>query len=674
MLWCLLPLVVSGSTGFVAATSSESRRIGAASRPWPLPISVSLSSSFGEYRDGHIHAGLDLRTRGREGLACAAVGDGAITRMRAAPAGYGRALYLKLETGETVVYAHLSEFAPRLERYLLNAQEERGTYTVDLFPPASMFPVREGEIIGYSGSTGTRAPHLHFEVRDVRENPVNPLSRGWKLIDDRRPEPRRLIWIPLDASSSVDGVIAPREVSLRRTAAGRYSAIDTVSIAGRLGVGIYAIDRSDANSGKLAPSKVELSVDGALAARIERERFSYAQTGEVSLEYEMGRVRRRGEYFLLLFEREGETLGNRTFVHGGWIAADSLDAHAKRGSTPAGTVHMARIRLFDKNGNSTRVEVPFRTARGGGSASSTANGGASPFGINDYLTIPGGYSVPAVPPAADWTGVPPEYAERGVVTFAATAGRPVMLYAKEHRGAPSLYCIPVPAGSASRVPVPGIGVTLRTRATSLFSSAFAFFSADLERPPAPPERQGLLPLSEPVFFGPWSLAIRSRVDIDFALPVASTDADAAYLWNERAGKWSVVPSGAAGDTVRASVRGPGIYRVCRDTVPPDIARPVLARHTMHATGRTWPEIVVEMTDAGSGIDAAETELLLDGTPVIGRWDPYRKKMFILLREKNIMGEHTVAIVARDHSGNIARSQATLNFTATSRPDSAIGSD
>lgn len=674
----LLPLLALAWAGSAPAEPEGARRIGAASRPWPLPISVSLSSSFGEYRDGHIHAGIDLRTNGQDGIACAAVGDGAITRMRAASGGYGKALYLKLETGETVVYAHLSEFSPALEQYLWDAQTERGAYTVDLSIPASRFPVHEGEIIAYSGSTGTRAPHLHFEVRDIRENPVNPLSRGWKLIDDRAPEPKRVLWIPATAHSLVDGSVLPREVAVVRTASG-FAARDTVTIAGSAGIGIYAIDRSDEFSGKLAPAKIELAVDGTLRARIERERFSYAQTGEVSLEYEMERVRTRNEHFLLLFERNGETLGGRTFVGGGLISSDSL---AAAGAAPGRDVHSARIDLYDKNGNAAQVTIPFRIAeRTGATFRRRANAGHSLFGFGDFLCSESGFAIGGSNgragdgAAAETVGaIPAELLGRGVVTFDAVQGRPVTLLVREHSGDPAVYCLPVSAGEAGRYPVPELGVSLRPRGNTLFQNGFMLLSRDAAGSLLPPEEQGLQQLSEPVFFGPWSLVIRSRVDIDFALAAQATGSEAVYKWSAASKRWFAAPSHAEGDTVSASVREPGIYCVCRDTVPPVVGRPLLTRHRMYATGAVYPEVVAAITDAGSGIDAAATGLFLDGRKVIGRWDPFRKKMFILLREENIIGDHTVTVVAQDFSGNETRVHAIINFPATLHPDSLNGSN
>jgi hypothetical protein len=280
-------------------------------RPWPLPIAINLTSSFAEYRAGHLHAGLDIKTYGKEGVPCIAVGDGHISRLRASPDGYGKAVYLTLEGGEIAVYAHLSEFSPALEQALYEEQKKENGYRVDVYFDGDRFPVTEGEVLAYTGRTGASAPHLHFEFRDKDQNPVNPLSHGWTLKDNQAPGIRGVVWIPLDTRSRIDGVCRARDVEVKRTGPGTFVAVDTVHVRGRVGIGAHIVDRLNGTSGKLAPFRVELTVDGVLFTSIEMERFSYGHTGEVELAYDMERVRRSNRHYLLLFRREGESLWNR---------------------------------------------------------------------------------------------------------------------------------------------------------------------------------------------------------------------------------------------------------------------------------------------------------------------------------------------------------------------------
>src|SRR5210317_371109 len=156
----------------------------------PLDIPIQLSGTFGEFRSNHFHAGLDIRTQGRQGLQVKSFKNGWINRIRISTSGYGKALYVQHYDGTTSVYAHLKKFAPKIEAYVKARQYEKQSYTLQLLPKAEELKVELGELIGYSGNTGgSSGPHLHFEMRDGRDqSPINPLSFPIKIEDHQRPQ------------------------------------------------------------------------------------------------------------------------------------------------------------------------------------------------------------------------------------------------------------------------------------------------------------------------------------------------------------------------------------------------------------------------------------------------------------------------------------------------------
>ncbi len=83
---------------------------------WPTDASTLMSSSFCEYRDGHYHSAIDVKTWVREGYKCFAIADGKIERIRVSPFGYGKVLYLRLKDGNMAVYAHLQKFNSKIEK------------------------------------------------------------------------------------------------------------------------------------------------------------------------------------------------------------------------------------------------------------------------------------------------------------------------------------------------------------------------------------------------------------------------------------------------------------------------------------------------------------------------------------------------------------------------------
>jgi hypothetical protein len=277
---------------------------------WPMHGERRLSSSFGEYREGHYHAGIDLRTFGRRGLPCLAVTDGAVSRVKIAPAGYGKALYLKLDDGRTAVYAHCHSFARSIDSLAYFHRLGKGTSWCDLTLSGDRFRYSVGDTVAFTGITGTTAPHLHFELRDERSRPFNPLESIYGLPDNSPPIISGLAVLPVTAGSVAAGSALP-VISLLRASGGRlYMLPDTLHLDGDFGFAVAAWDEQGAGRYRMAPFSIELNIDGRLLYRVTNSSFSYAQTREILLEYDLLEEGPTGRY-LVLFRREGSTRRDR---------------------------------------------------------------------------------------------------------------------------------------------------------------------------------------------------------------------------------------------------------------------------------------------------------------------------------------------------------------------------
>src|SRR5690606_12623796 len=145
--------------------------------------------SFAELRANHFHSGLDIKTQQREGLNVYASAEGFVNRIKISHGGYGKALYVTHPNGYTTVYAHLQKFSPRIEAYIKQHQYGQETFEIEVFPGAVELPVTKGELIAYSGNTGgSEGPHLHYEIRDNEERPLNPLLFGLDVKDTTKPQ------------------------------------------------------------------------------------------------------------------------------------------------------------------------------------------------------------------------------------------------------------------------------------------------------------------------------------------------------------------------------------------------------------------------------------------------------------------------------------------------------
>src|SRR5690606_12992186 len=153
----------------------------------PVNRDIRLSGTFGELRNNHFHAGLDIKSKdGSSGEAVVAVGDGYISRIKVEEFGYGNVLYVNHPNGYTTVYAHLDKFAPEIQAYAKQRQYKEETFEVDIPLEPNVFPVRTAQLIGYLGNTGSSGgPHLHYEIRHTRnQTPINPLHFGYQVTDN----------------------------------------------------------------------------------------------------------------------------------------------------------------------------------------------------------------------------------------------------------------------------------------------------------------------------------------------------------------------------------------------------------------------------------------------------------------------------------------------------------
>lgn len=161
---------------------------------WPVGAVKAIVANFGELRPNHYHMGLDCRTEQVENKPVLAAADGYIAKVKIEPWGFGRAIYINHPNGHTSLYAHLNDFYPALEKYIKEQQYKLKSWEVFLDLPPTLFPVKKGELIAYSGNTGgSQGPHVHFEIRNTKTDKVlNPLLMGFPIADDIAPAILRL--------------------------------------------------------------------------------------------------------------------------------------------------------------------------------------------------------------------------------------------------------------------------------------------------------------------------------------------------------------------------------------------------------------------------------------------------------------------------------------------------
>jgi murein DD-endopeptidase MepM/ murein hydrolase activator NlpD len=249
------------------------------------PLSISppaLSGSFGELRSNHFHSGIDLRTNQREGYPVYAIADGYISRIRIQSSGFGNALYINHPNGYTSVYGHLQRYNAKLSAKAKTVQYEKKSFDIDEFPAADLIPVYKGEIIAYSGNTGSSGgPHLHFEIRDTKtEATINPQLFGIEVPDQVKPVISAMYAYRLDGQPFSE--FTPKIPIPLIGAAGAYRVASPLSLSGEIGFGIVTTDRHTGLSGTNGVYSIMLEIDGRRVYTSALERFSFENSKAIN--------------------------------------------------------------------------------------------------------------------------------------------------------------------------------------------------------------------------------------------------------------------------------------------------------------------------------------------------------------------------------------------------------
>ncbi|RYY12464.1 MAG: M23 family metallopeptidase, partial [Chitinophagaceae bacterium] len=315
----------------------------------PIGMPILLAGNFGECRPNHFHSGIDIKTNGKENYPVYAAATGYISRIKMDKGGFGHAIYITHPAGFTTLYAHLNDFYPALQQFLVEQQYEKENWAVDIALAPDRFPVSKGQQIAWSGNTGSStAPHLHFEIRDSQtEHPLNPQLFGFHITDTRPPVPSSLAFYDLTKSIYQQ---TPRIEPLRK--AGRdYVLKDTLTFGTPLlGVGILVNDYMNSSNNTLNFLTASWSADDSLQGNIVLDDISYDVTRYMHAYADYGLKAQKGQWYQLLFRLPGNALTQLyPFLN------------TNRGAISLGTTpRKVTIQLVDASGNKAMVQFFVR--------------------------------------------------------------------------------------------------------------------------------------------------------------------------------------------------------------------------------------------------------------------------------------------------------------------------
>lgn len=636
----------------------------------PLDPPLQITATFGEYRRGHFHAGVDFATHQSIGWPVYAPVSGYVERVRTSGTGYGRSLMLRTSDGRTILLAHLDAFDEPIASWVAAVQDSSGEYEQDLAPAPGQMVVSAGQRIAWSGNSGVGPPHLHMEVR-FGNLAYNPLRFGLAVPDSAAPVLGRVTLEPLDDTSYVAGSAAPRSFG---------GPADTVVVEGRVRAWLEAADGVSDPWPRAAPYAAELEWRGAtVQCRFDR----------IAWDEDMSAVE-------WVYDGTGRAAPGRGL--GLWIApefrpsvmsaaagAGAESRAAESGVIAVGPGDPARpltFRARDAAGNVSEHRLVLRPPRDGERGPRSFQGrrrrrASSRF---DFVPVTGRFV------RIGYSGAPPG---SGVVELG-LSGDSLALRPASFDGARWWAVVRVPTGAAAMIArgrrlgapwedrravslvalTPGTGAVV-TAADSVSSWSWSLPPQGVFAPAfvvcdslAPGRGAPGLAAMSPIFgVGPGRLPLRRPARIAVALH--RRDSSRTGLFFERGGVWS--PAGPAPDEIAAesspgsgltgAARGLGRFAAFEDTAAPRIG---LARAIRIRTGapNRWA-FQCRVFDRGGGLDLARTGFVIDGRKVPSEWDGERGVLTWRPLRPPAIGEHRYEVVVVDRAGLESRKSGSL---------------
>ncbi len=572
---------------------------------WPTDASPYLSSTFAETRSAHFHSGLDIKTWGREGYRVFASKDGYVSRMAISSQGYGRVLYLTHNDGSVTVYAHLQRFIPKLQSYIDSLRLIDHHFEIDISFSSNKWSFSQGDVIGYTGSTGVGPPHLHFEIRDGNELAINALLSNLKVEDTIAPTISSMLVIPASDSTAINGSNYPRlfypdKLEDGSLSFGRFQATGPVAIA------ISEYDKANNVTNKYASYNYILSQQSDTLFQSTHSSFHFDDASTMPLDRiaAYGASRRS---FQTLFDNSQTAVPFYSSKYGnGFIHPDSMP-------------NKYEITVSDIYGNSTLAT--FELVEG-----------------TTHPTV----VVNKAPEVGDWYWQNDWLVQHSNSVFDLRSNKFGVNWNKNSHqrllyfdGYDLLFTRILP-DTTFTIWTPDRNAKVHFPRSSTFDEiSVAIFTSNFEGFPA-------------LQIQPHTAALRENIFIEYYIDQVDTlgPNPQFFYYNRNRDRFSHVPTKLVGNTLYARANQLGEFVVFSDSNPPEISD---ARIIQKDWG-IW-QVEVAVSDEYSGIDFKNSEIRVNGVRGITEYD-FEEDILIFLHPDFTPEElNRIEVIVSDNAGN-----------------------
>lgn len=269
---------------------------------------IVLSGNMGEIRPNHFHCGLDIVEK--EGEPIYSIYKGFVSRIKVSSFGYGNVVYITHpETDHVSVYAHFSDFSPKLRRYVTEKQYEQESFEVEIFPSPDELPIDTKELIGFMGNTGNSfGAHLHFEIRTIADFVLNPQDFYQIQKDNLPPKLFQIAISPLSPESRIEGKYQSFRSNLISTPRG-WRVAKAITAYGLVGLEGVTWDVAQGASNTYATSKGRLRVNGKEVFSYHINNFPMYEVYALNLHINYKLSKQTGSNFQRFYQVDGNRLG-----------------------------------------------------------------------------------------------------------------------------------------------------------------------------------------------------------------------------------------------------------------------------------------------------------------------------------------------------------------------------